>query len=72
MTMNNDTAKTENYSRGQKFKTTLLKNNIFMKCCVMIHNHRKHVINFVVVDQSFILDYVLSKIVIQQVQEEIF
>ena len=43
-----------------------------MKCCVMIHNHRKHVINFIVVEQSFILDYVLSKIVIQQVQEEIF
>ena len=38
----------------------------------MFHNHRKHVINFVVVEQSFILDYVLSKIVIQQVQEEIF
>ena len=38
----------------------------------MIHNHRKHVINFIVVEQSFILDYVLSKIVIQQVQEEIF
>ena len=43
-----------------------------MKCCVMIHNHRKHVINFNVVEQSFILDYVLSKIVIQQVQKEIF
>ena len=43
-----------------------------MKCCVMIHNHWKHVINFIVVEQSFILDYVLSKIVIQQVQEEIF
>ena len=43
-----------------------------MKCCVMIHNHRKHVINFIVVEQSFILDYVLSKIVMQQVQEEIF
>ena len=38
----------------------------------MIHNHRKHVINFIVVEQSFILGYVLSKIVIQQVQEEIF
>ena len=38
----------------------------------MIHNHRKHVINFIVVEQSFILDYVLLKIVIQQVQEEIF
>ena len=60
------------YSRAQKFKTTLLKINIFMKCCVMIHNHRKHVINFIIVEQSFILDYVLSKIVIQQVQEEIF
>ena len=43
-----------------------------MKCCVMIHNDRKHVINFIVVEQSFILDYVLSKIVIQQVLEEIF
>ena len=42
-----------------------------MKCCVMIHNHKKHVINFIVVEH-FILDYVLSKIVIQQVQEEIF
>ena len=40
-----------------------------MKCCVMIHNHWKHVINFTVVEQSFILDYVLSKIVIQQVEE---
>ena len=60
------------YSRGQKFKTTLLKINIFMKCCVMIHNHRKHVINFIVVEKSFILDYVQSKIVIQQVQEDIF
>ena len=38
----------------------------------MIHNQRKHAINFIVVKQSFILDYVLSKIVIQQVQEEIF
>ena len=43
-----------------------------MKCRVMIYNHRKHVINFIVVEQSFILDYVLSKIVIHQVQEEIF
>ena len=32
----------------------------------------KHVINFIDVEQPFILDYVLSKIVIQQVQEEIF
>ena len=35
----------------------------------MIHNYRKHVINFIIVEQSFIPDYVLSKIVIQQVQE---